>query len=191
LTNGGCVPYNVRTGIIVPIVADVVGGEERPMNDPLDPRAVFERYAAEAEGRRARAGVPAEADVGTSLVRRYYEMWNTGEGAVADQVLSPYYVDHAHPAVIGPAASRSIAPRFHRAYPEARMTLEILGADAEFVAVRNTIRKSHDGVPVELAGTALFRIGEGRILEQWSWYPGTKPGRLGWPKKEMARAAHR
>jgi predicted SnoaL-like aldol condensation-catalyzing enzyme len=120
----------------------------------------------------------AEAEASARLVRRYFEMWNTGEGAVADEVLGPRYVDHAHPDVIGPAAARSIAPRFHKAHPDARMTFEILGADEEYVAVRNTIRKaSKDGQAGEVSGTALFRIGGGRIVEQWSWYPGTKKGR--------------
>ncbi len=144
------------------------------MNEPLGPRALFERFEAGARQRTT------HDEASTSLVRRYFEMWNTGEGNVADEVLDPRYVDHAHPDVIGPAAARSIAPRFHKAHPDARMTFEILGADAEYVAVRNTLRKtSRDGHPVEVCGTALFRIGGGRIVEQWSWYPPeTKPGRI-------------
>jgi len=141
------------------------------MNAPLSPRALFEHFEAGARQRT----IVAEAEASTRLVQRYFEMWNTGKGTLADEVLGPQYVDHAHPDVIGPAAARSIAPRFHKKHPDARMMCEILGADAEYVAVRNTIRKtSHDGQPVEVTGTALFRIGGGRILEQWSWYPGTK-----------------
>ena len=92
-----------------------------------------------------------------------------GEGRVADEVLGPRYLDHAHPHVIGPAAARSIAPRFHKAHPDARMTFEVLGADAEYVAVRRTMLKTRDGEPVVVSGAALFRIGDGRIVEQWSW----------------------
>lgn len=162
------------------------------MNEPLSPRALFERFEAGARQKTTHDGAGlslAEAEASAILVRRYYEMWNTGEGTVADEVLGPRYLDHAHPDVIGPAAARSIAPRFHKAHPDARMTFEILGADAEYVAVRNTIRKTtQDGQPVEVSGTALFRIGCGRIVEQWSWYPGTKTGRFGWPKKKLDRA---
>jgi predicted SnoaL-like aldol condensation-catalyzing enzyme len=146
------------------------------MNEPLSPRALFERFEAGAEQNTTRSArlPPAEAEVSARLVRRYFEMWNTGEGTVADEVLGPRYVDHAHPDVIGPAAARSIAPRFHKAHPDARMTFEILGADAEYVAVRNRIRKtSQDGQAVEMSGTALFRIGGGRIVEQWSWKQGS------------------
>ncbi len=162
------------------------------MNEPLSPRALFERFEAGArrDTTHHHGGLTfANAEASAKLVRRYFEMWNTGEGTVADEVLGPRYVDHAHPDVLGPAAARSIAPRFHKAYPDARMTFEILGADAEYVAVRNTLRKtSQDGQPVEVSGTALFRIGGGRIVEQWSWYPGTKVGSLGWPKK--TRSGH-
>ena len=34
-----------------------------------------------------------------AIVRRYIEMWNTGNAAIADAVLAPTYVDHAHPEV--------------------------------------------------------------------------------------------
>src|ERR1700761_2736249 len=71
-----------------------------------------------------------------SLVRRYFEMWNSGDGSVADAVLGPTYLDHALPDVLGPAASRSLVPRFHAANPEVRTSIEVTRADAEFVAVR-------------------------------------------------------
>src|SRR5206468_7499074 len=103
-----------------------------PMTEPLSPRDLFERFEAGALEKNARRGndrAPTsrssspeapEAEASATLVRRYFEMWNTGEGALADQVLGPQYLDHAHPAVIGPAGARSIAPRFRRANPDAR-----------------------------------------------------------------------
>lgn len=143
------------------------------MTEPLSPRDLFERFEAGSQQKEKQNGAASrEAIAGVELVRRYFDMWNTGEGAVADQVLDPNYIDHAYPAVIGPAASRSIAPRFRRNHPDGSMTLEIVGGNAEYVAVRNTIRKTHEGKPYETQGTALFRIGGGRIVEQWSWYPG-------------------
>jgi len=161
------------------------------MTEPLSPRALFERFDTGARHRTGPDGsaLPlAEAEASATLVRRYFEMWNTGEGTVADEVLGSRYVDHAYPDVIGPAAARSIAPRFHKAHPDARMTVEIVGADAEYVAVRNTLRKRRGGAAVEVSGAALFRIGDGRIVEQWSWYPGSQAERFGWPKTKLDRA---
>jgi ketosteroid isomerase-like protein len=139
------------------------------MTEPPSPRALFERFEAGAQHETAYDGAGPPAEASATLVRRYFDMWNTGEGRVADEVLGPRYLDHAHPHVIGPAAARSIAPRFHKAHPDARMTFEVLGADAEYVAVRRTMLKTRDGEPVVVSGAALFRIGDGRIVEQWSW----------------------
>src|SRR5512140_2049218 len=107
-----------------------------------------------------------------ALVLRYFDMWNTGDGAVADAVLSPRYLDHAHPGVLGPAAARSLVPRFRAASPDATIAVEILGADAELVVARTTIRRSRGGVAQESAGLAVFRAAGGKLVEQWSWTPG-------------------
>lgn len=104
-----------------------------------------------------------------SLVRRYFEMWNTGDGTAADALLGPTYLDHALPEVVGPAASRSLAPRFHAAHPEVHTTIEVTRADAEFVAVRRTTRSLERGDEVVSVGGALFRIADGKLVEQWSW----------------------
>lgn len=106
-----------------------------------------------------------------ALVRRYFEMWNTGAGVVADAVLGPKYIDHAHPDTVGPAASRSLAPRFHAANPDVRMIVENILAEGDFVLVRNAIHRA-DAVS---RGLAFFRIADGKLVEQWSFYPG-------WPK---------
>jgi predicted SnoaL-like aldol condensation-catalyzing enzyme len=111
----------------------------------------------------------ADSEVNESLVRRYFDMWNTGDGTVADAVLGPTYRDHALPDVLGPAAARSLAPRFHAAHPEARTTIEVTRADAEFVAVKRTTRDVERGEEVVSSGSALFRIADGKLVEQWSW----------------------
>lgn len=141
------------------------------MSEPRDPRELFARFvaAANAAPRPDRARVAANE----ALVTRYFEMWNAGDGSIADSVLGPRYLDHAHPDVLGPAAVRSLAPRFHAANPGARMTIEIAAADAEFVAVRNRISRPVNGGEVE--GVALFRVEGGKLAEQWSWYPSSSP----------------
>jgi predicted SnoaL-like aldol condensation-catalyzing enzyme len=137
--------------------------------DPRSPRDLFESFVAEAA---AGAGASrAGAESSTALVQRYFDMWNSGDGSVADSILGPTYLDHAHPEVLGPAAFRSLVPRFHAANPEARMTIEVAAADRELVAVRNTIVRNIGGELLETAGIALFRVAGGKLVEQWSWYP--------------------
>jgi predicted SnoaL-like aldol condensation-catalyzing enzyme len=139
------------------------------MIQPRSPRELFEHFVTAAGAAPACDGSRSEAN--KTLVRRYFEMWSSGDGAVADSVLGPTYLDHAHPEVIGPGAVRSLVPRFHAANPGARMTIEFAAADADFVAVRNTISRVSGGRPIESEGVALFRVVDGKLVEQWSCYP--------------------
>jgi predicted SnoaL-like aldol condensation-catalyzing enzyme len=135
--------------------------------------ASIDDYAsAPPSGERAAEAPDAEAKM--ALVRRYFEMWNTGSGIDADAVLSGTYVDHAHPDVVGPAASRSLAPRFHAANPDARLVIEAIVAEGELVTVRNAIHRTREGKEVVSRGIAFFRVAGGKLVEQWSFYPGKR-----------------
>jgi SnoaL-like protein len=126
---------------------------------------------------RGPAVAPAEAN--KALVLRYFEMWNTGQGAVADELLDTTYVEHAHPDLLGPAAARALAPRLHRLYPGVVVSAEVVLADAEFVVVRTGVQPGDaDGHPSgPRRGMALFRIADGKLAEQWSWYEPVRQGR--------------
>jgi hypothetical protein len=157
------VPYMVGNGVTVPIVAG-----NRPERSPMTP------YVNSPDSRSpARCG-PAIARVEASkaLVLRYFDMWNTGQGAFADDLLDATYVEHEHPDVLGPGATRSLVPRLHGLYPGMVVSAEIVMADAEFVVVRTGVQPGDvDGHPNgPRRGMALFRIAEGKLAEQWSWY---------------------
>jgi hypothetical protein len=115
---------------------------------------------------------PSRAEANTALVRRYFEMWNTGRGTQADALVTSTYVEHAHPDCIGPAALRSVVPRLHALYPGALVLAEVVAADVEFVAVRMVCQSGEgDGHPLApRSGMALFRVADGKLAEQWSWY---------------------
>jgi len=111
-----------------------------------------------------------------ALVRQYFDMWNTGDGRVADKILGAAYVDHAHPDVLGPARVRSLVPRFHAASPGSRIAIEILGADDEIVAVHTTLELIRDGASTWTRGVSVFRIAGGKLAEQWTWLPRPEDG---------------
>ncbi len=115
---------------------------------------------------------PSRDELGCALVLRYFEMWNTGRGSAADELLGPDYVEHTHPDFVGPAASRSLVPRLHALYPGMVVRAEIVASDAEFVVVRTSLEPGEaDGHPDGPGnGMALFRIADGKVAEQWSWY---------------------
>jgi predicted SnoaL-like aldol condensation-catalyzing enzyme len=128
-------------------------------------------------------GAPAVARVEASkaLVLRYFDMWNTGQGAVADDLLGPTYIEHAHPDFLGPAAARSLVPRLHELYPGTVVSAEVVLADAEFVVVRTCVDPGDaDGHPDgPRRGMAMFRIADGKLAEQWSWYAPVRRNRIG------------
>jgi predicted SnoaL-like aldol condensation-catalyzing enzyme len=116
-------------------------------------------------------------DGGRALVVRYFDMWNTGASAEADALLGPTYLDHAHPAVLGPAAVRSLVRRFRSENPQARIAADVVAFDEDFVVVRRAIRWSRRGA-AEPCGLALFRVADGQLAEQWSWSPGDERSAL-------------
>lgn len=147
------------------------------MTQTPSPRERFESFvAAASEGSAPRPSPRAEAN--KALVQRYFDMWNAGDGSIADAVLGATYLDHAHPEVLGPAAFRSLVPRFRAANPGARLTIEIVAADDELVAVRRSVSRSVDGQTVESDGVALFRVADDKLAEQWSSYPEADASQL-------------
>jgi predicted SnoaL-like aldol condensation-catalyzing enzyme len=131
----------------------------------------------------------AALEASQALVRRYFEMWNTGQWTEADAVLGPTYLDHAYPSVVGPAAVRSLVRRFRSENRDAHMSTEMVAFDSEYVVVRRAIRWTSQGEP-EPCGIALFRIADGQLAEQWSW---THPARRtpGPGPREVWEQAHR
>jgi hypothetical protein len=121
-----------------------------------------------------RNGAPVDTvtDASAALVRRYFDMWNTGQGSMADELLGPDYFEHAHPNFLGPAASRALVPRLHGLYPGMVVSAEVVLANAEFVVVRTSVEPGDlDGHPDgPRRGMAMFRIVGGKLAEQWSWY---------------------
>ena len=129
---------------------------------------------------RDRPGLsPATAEVSSALVLRYFDMWNTGQGATADELLGPNYIEHAHPDFLGPAALRSLVPRLHAMFPGVVVRAEVVASTPEYVAVRTHIEPGDaDGHPsAPRNGVALFRIADGKLAEQWSWYAPVRAGR--------------
>jgi len=138
-------------------------------------REDFASLLAELDASASRdATAPAgDVEANQALVRRYFEMWNTGDRTEADAVLGPTYLDHAHPSVVGPAAVRSLVRRFRSENPDAGMAAEIVACDARYVIVRRAIRWRARRT-IEPCGIALFRVTAGQLAEQWSWSPAAR-----------------
>jgi hypothetical protein len=60
-----------------------------------------------------------------ALVRRYIELWETGNLALADEILAAEYVDHSHPhQAPGPEPVKREVMSFRTGFPDAHITIE-------------------------------------------------------------------
>lgn len=108
-----------------------------------------------------------------ALVRRLYEaVWNEGDLAVADELVSPTEVHHTADGVTqpgGPEAQKRTARIFREAFPDNRLSIELVVDGGELVAVRWRIAgaQAATGRRVNYAGVNIFRIVDGTIVEIW------------------------
>jgi len=125
------------------------------------------------------------APANKEIARRFREdLWNTGDLALADDLVArdclvhapiPFPIDFAR----GPDAVRHLIFFYHLAFSEIRVTADQIVAEGEMVVVRWTAHGRHTGqlpgVPptgreTVTTGIDMFRIADGKIVEGWvSW----------------------
>jgi predicted ester cyclase len=119
------------------------------------------------------------AEENKALVRRLLERVRDGwSPAVIEEFFAPSYARHLNPttAPLSPEGQRTRANRLRAAFPDATVTLEDIFAEGDRVAYRLTIRGTHQGafqgIPptgkhVTVSFTAIVRIEDGRLVEEW------------------------
>jgi steroid delta-isomerase-like uncharacterized protein len=113
-----------------------------------------------------------------ALARRYVELWNTGNLALADEVLALDFVDHTHPELApGSEAVKHEVAAFRTAFPDTHVTVEQMISESDTVAFRFVLRGTHQGTfgrfpptgkEVVLTGMDFIRITDGKLVELWS-----------------------
>ena len=116
-----------------------------------------------------------------ALVRRFYEeVWNRGNVEIADKIFAENYARHdLRPgnALPGPAGQKKIAADFRAAFPDLRMTIDLIVAEGDMVAARWTTEGTNMGhwgdVPptdkhARFSGVNIFRIAQGKVVELWN-----------------------
>jgi steroid delta-isomerase-like uncharacterized protein len=132
--------------------------------------------AAITWGANASDGVRAESlELNKSITRRVYE-----EGLNQGRFEVPYsadFVGHGGRATFTHAAGMAEARGWREAFPDLNITVEKQVAERDLVAVRWTARGTNtgsgNGIPatgraVQMTGTTLFRMDDGRIAEEWT-----------------------
>ncbi|WP_199509922.1 ester cyclase [Nucisporomicrobium flavum] len=120
-----------------------------------------------------------------AVVGRYFDMWNTGDTAIADEILHPDWVDHAHPEVTGPAAVKQAVEATRAARPDLHFTVHTVLGDEELVAVVGSVGRSpsgaaapgHGGPPAAAPGPLvwLVRLVDGLMAEMWTYQQNPPP----------------
>ncbi len=111
------------------------------------------------------------------LVRRgYAELVNEGNFSHLEEFIHEDYVDHTQPPgwPTDRAGLQQQLQYFRSAFPDIHVTLEEMVAEGDLVMFRQTMRGTHQGEffgipptgnPVEMTGTHLFRLKDGKLVE--------------------------
>ncbi|GHO70777.1 hypothetical protein KSC_096690 [Ktedonobacter sp. SOSP1-52] len=109
-----------------------------------------------------------DIETNKGLVRRYLEMWNTGNMELADEVLAPTWIDHAHPEVTGPDSVKQSLSQVRAAFPDFRITIKSIVSEDNMVAIRATIQRTHQGKEITSGVMWFVRIADGKMTEMWT-----------------------
>jgi steroid delta-isomerase-like uncharacterized protein len=112
------------------------------------------------------------------VLRYVEEVWNEHDLDAIDELVSPDYVNHAATTdEYRHGGARRIWEWLLSVFPDHRFDVEDAAADGETVAVRGTMRGTHEGELMGLAPTGKrvaaqqshwFRVVDGKLTEHWA-----------------------
>ena len=127
-----------------------------------------------------------------AIVRRFFEeVYNKGNVAAVDELVAPNPVLHFDSPINVPVPAemqlsreeiKQVVSQFRTTFPDLHYTVELQVAEGDMVVTRMTARGTHTGeywgltykgIPptdkqVTWTETQIFRIADGKIVEQWS-----------------------
>lgn len=117
------------------------------------------------------------------LVRRFYaEIFNTGNLAVADEIIAAEFVEHipqpmpGSQSTKGPEAVRSFASKFREAIPDLHVSVDDIIAAGDKVVARVTWQGTQrgplfgadpTGKSMRFMGIDIVRVEGGKFVEHW------------------------
>ena len=115
-------------------------------------------------------------DLNKRLLGRFTEFINTASPELADELIAPqanFHVPGRVEPMIGPSGYLEIVAMMREGFPDVNWTPEEMVAEGDTVAVRFTMRGTHQGTFFGVAPTgteitvqalALYRLAEGKIV---------------------------
>jgi steroid delta-isomerase-like uncharacterized protein len=121
---------------------------------------------------------PSLADNKAVIRRSHEEVWSKGNLAVVDELYAPNFVCHlvVGPEWRGPEGVKQGVARHRRSFPDWNEHVEDIIAEGDKVVTRFTSSGTHKGELAGIAPTgkqvkiseiAIYRIADGKIVEQW------------------------
>jgi len=116
-------------------------------------------------------------------MRVFDEIFNQGKFQVADEIYAPDFQNHGLHQSVDLKADQEAVHAEKKAFPDLRMSVQEMVAEGDKVAVLWTFQGTHtgsgyEGLPptgtrVEVRGITIWRIVDGRIVEEWSSFSET------------------
>lgn len=124
-------------------------------------------------------GVASEQDRNKAVARRVFdEIFNQGKFDVADEIYAPDFVNHGDKRDVGLREDQEAVHQEKAAFPDLKMSIELMVAEADLVTVLWTFRATHTaggygglpatGTPIQMRGITIWRIVDGTIREEWT-----------------------
>jgi steroid delta-isomerase-like uncharacterized protein len=116
-------------------------------------------------------------------MRVFDEIFNQGKFQVADEIYAPDFENHGLHRSVDLKTDQDAVHAEKKAFPDLRMSVQQMVAEGDKVAVLWTFQGTHtgsgyEGLPptgtnVEVRGITIWRIVDGRIVEEWSSFSET------------------
>jgi steroid delta-isomerase-like uncharacterized protein len=111
-------------------------------------------------------------------MRVFGEIFNQGKFQVADDIYAPDFQNHGLHRSVDLKTDQEAVRAERKAFPDLRVSVQEMVAERDKVAVLWTFQGTHtgsgyEGLPptgtrVEVRGITIWRMGNGRIVEEWS-----------------------
>lgn len=103
------------------------------------------------------------------IAARYFEMWNTGDSSIAAEILSPGWIDHAHPEVTGPDSAQQAVKNVRAARPDLRFEVQSILGEGDLVAVVGAVKQDASAAQAPSRLIWLIRVDDDRLAEMWTY----------------------
>jgi steroid delta-isomerase-like uncharacterized protein len=118
----------------------------------------------------------SSSEANKAIVRRYFEMFNSGDMAALADIVSENYGDKLEGQSSGIAVIRSYLEGLKASFPDFTWTIEQIISEGDRVAVMNRVTGTQvndfgdikaTGNRVDFAAFQFYRIADGKLAEHW------------------------